>query len=74
MNAFHNPLFTVAKAIEMQREHLAQWKPRLSADCYNALFFEAQMHNATLPADATGYDVFRGQQITEFVANWKPSN
>lgn len=62
--------FTVEAGLKMQREHLAEWEQRLSAKCWNALVAEVRIQNNRKLE--TGFDVFRGQDITSFVASWRP--
>lgn len=67
-----NKNFTISKGIEVQQTDLAAWRTILSAEAYMALWNECERQNAELEecSDATGYDVFRGQHLTEFVTNF----
>lgn len=67
-----NSQFTVQHGFTQQRNELTQWKFRLSAVCFEALQDKCRKENYEIlrRLAATGHDVFRGQQLTEFVANW----
>lgn len=66
--------FTVATAIEIQQDQLRDWVPRLSGPCLLALQREIKRRNKAIHAKrgATGFDVFRGTDLHDFIANWKP--
>lgn len=75
MNHLHHtpqPL-SLKEGLDIQLEQLKQWKDRLSACCLFDLLIEANHRNTCLPPDATGYDVWRGTHITNFICNWKPN-
>lgn len=60
--------FTVEKGIEVQTEQLAKWKKILNYHTYFQLDLECMKRNAS-PELETGYDVFRGSHIDNFVHN-----
>lgn len=59
--------FTKEDALARQAKQLAAWKVKLQPWAYALLEAEAQMQNETLPNDAVGWDVWRGDAITMFV-------
>lgn len=63
------PNFTIEEGIKMQDEHLAEWKLKLKEEVYNFLFLRAKRDNGNAK---DGYDIFRGQDILNFVINYKP--
>jgi len=63
--------FTKEKGIELQAYHLQLWASKLKPDVLEALKERIQLENDNLPNDATGYDVFRGDQITNAVIDLK---
>lgn len=63
--------FPVTQGLRVQREDLTRWRSRLNADCYLDLCAEAARQNLELGAAATGYDVWRGGRLAEFVQNWR---
>lgn len=68
------PPFTFADAMKIQADNLVAWIPRLSEDCCLALCAKVNEENARLRSlpNPSPYAVFRGDHITNFVANWKP--
>ena len=58
----------------IQREQLDDWRTKLNSECYLALETRAQAHNAKLGADTSGFDVWRGTDIDQFIGNWKPQS
>lgn len=60
------------QGLEIQRLQLADWKLRLNTACYEALVAQAQLRNELLEDDASGYDVWRGCNMDEFIMNWTP--
>ncbi len=62
---------TIERGIEIQNEHLAQWKDKLIPEAYNDLELFAKEKN-NLAKD--GYQIRRGNDLTVFVCNWKPKN
>ena len=64
--------FTYQDGLKIQAQDLAEWKKKLSAECYDALRLHCQARNAhLLQADRRdGSKVFRGDNLTEFVLNW----
>jgi hypothetical protein len=67
-------MLTYHEAVQIQRAQLQQWLPRLSAQCWLDLKLECMRRNGMIVNEDDGAKVFRGSDITEFVANWKPSN
>lgn len=65
--------FTVLDGLHIQAEDLARWRKKLNAEVYTALKMEVDHKNFDLSENATGYDVFRGQSLTEFVLNFQVS-
>lgn len=61
-------LFTVEQGLEYQAEHLTEWKQQLNAKTFKLLKQHCEDMNAALGKHATGYDVFRGGLIDEFLA------
>ena len=66
--------FTLADAFAVQTEHLADLQQKLNPACFHALLKHVQADNAKLLAQKKPdpYDVYRGCQLYEFVANWRP--
>lgn len=62
--------FSVADAIEIQKEHLAQWKELLKPKVYKDLEKWATAKNHL---KKTGYDVMRGSSLDNYIANYKNS-
>ena len=63
--------FTKQKGIELQAYHLKLWAEKLKPEVLEALKQRITLENDNLPNDATGYDVFRGDQITNAVIDLK---
>ena len=63
--------FTKQKGIELQAYHLQLWTEKLKPEVLEALKQRIKLENDNLPNDATGYDVFRGDQITNAVIETK---
>ena len=65
--------FTYQDGLNVQDSDLAVWKKKLSAECYCALKARCDAENANMmPTEKVdGFRVFRGQDLTEFVLNWK---
>lgn len=62
-----------ALGLQIQHEQLLEWAPKLSAPLYLDLCKEAGRRNSTLPKDATCDDVWRGQDLNNFINNWSPA-
>lgn len=61
---------TMDQALEIQSSQLAEWMPKLSAPCYVSLVRKIDLSNfAGYPEP---YEVFRGTDMDNFIANWKP--
>lgn len=66
---YERPKFTLADALKVQSEQLADWKLKLNDECYNALELVALASNKDI---AEPFDIKRGSALDTFVANWKP--
>lgn len=64
----------VKLGLEIQASQLLEWSAKLSAELYLDLCKEARQRNAALTPEATCCDVWRGQDLNEFVCNWTPKN
>lgn len=64
-----NATFTVQDGIDIQTANLAFWRAVLNDEAYNLLKMKCEAENAALPPDATGYDVFRGQDLDNYLQN-----
>lgn len=67
---YQQPTHTFEQILKIQQEHLEDWKLKLDDACYNDLVKMTKIHNSN------GYnrplDVFRGSNMDNFIANWKP--
>lgn len=63
--------FTVEKAIELQKNTIRLWAEKLKPEVVEALKERIGFENDNLPKDANGYDVFRGDQITNAIIELK---
>lgn len=66
--------FTIEDGLKVQREHLAEWKTKLNAECYSDLLKAATAENYKLSkTDGTvcGHMMFRGSEIDTFIKNWE---
>jgi hypothetical protein len=63
--------FTKEQGFDIQKQQLDRWKPKLSNALYSDLLAFVEEDNAKLPENATGYDVCRGTEFDNFIANWK---
>ena len=61
------PAFTVKEGIAYQSHDLRQWKTVLNKTAYLRLVSHIKDKNSRLTDKDTGYDVFRGQDLLEFV-------
>jgi len=64
-----DPSFTVEKGLELQAKNLAEWKRKLKPAIYAEVKAQVERENKWLAPDATGYDVTRGQSISNIVHN-----
>lgn len=56
--------------MQIARGQLAKWKPKLSKKCFEALEEKCAME--WLQSDEERpYEIFRGDMMYEFIANWK---
>lgn len=66
---------TIAEGLAIQQEGIDCWAPKLSLECLDALLDERDRQNKNAkdcygdPWE-TGYDVWRGQDISTFIENW----
>ena len=65
--------FTVEEGLKVQAKDLARWKTRLNDECYAALAKRVD-HENRRRRHKSGYDVFRGNDLSEFVASWRPKS
>ena len=63
-----NPL-TMERAIEIQLQQLEEWRSKLNEECYFDLKEKANLSNQLVTSP---YGVFRGSDMSNFIANWKP--
>jgi hypothetical protein len=65
---------TMERGLEIQSSELAEWKPRLSDECYKDLVaFAEDMNAATRQLqEPTLYDVCRGDTLRGYICSWKP--
>lgn len=64
--------FTVEDGLAVQRADLQRWKSKLAHSAYQMVLDEAIRRNSELRDDTTGktgYDVWRGGMITEYILN-----
>lgn len=66
--------FTVEKALVLQGNHVRIWCDKLQPEAAEALKTRIKNENKALPEDATGFDVFRCDQITNAVIDLKQVN
>jgi hypothetical protein len=62
-----NQELSVAKGIEIQQQHLAEWKTVLKEDVYRELVLWAMEGNLEAK---TGYDIRRGSDLSTWVVNY----
>ena len=65
-------LFSKEEGLEIQKEQILKWGPKLSEKIFAALAAEKDRRNSLLNENSSGYDVWRGTSIDEFIANWTP--
>lgn len=65
------PQFTIQDGLDLQESHLNQWKRKLNTQTYKALANECFERNKLLSDKDTGFQVFRGQDLTTFVLNYQ---
>lgn len=63
------PEFTLIQGIAIQEEHIDRLRTVLLPDTLELVRDMAGLRNAALPAAATGFHVWRGNQIDGFVSN-----
>lgn len=69
---FCRPKFTINEGLAVQARQLEEWRTKLNAECYLALFDQVKEENLTLdPTRNDGYDVWRGNDMDTFVINWE---
>ena len=57
---------SIGVGIQLQREHLSRWASVLTADAYHKLF---RLVTASNDKATSGYDIVRGDRITEILHN-----
>lgn len=72
MPNYSRPPFALADGLKQQEIELLDWRDRLNEECYDDLVEFVKEHART-HVYQTGWDVLRGQSITEFVINWYPA-
>lgn len=60
--------FTIEQGLQVQREHLNEWKQVLKEEVYNEL--ETYCLNTNIEA-RTGSDIVRGSSLSTWVENYK---
>jgi len=68
-DTFKEKTFTKDDALNIQSEHLAEWRERLIDDCYADL---ERWTKETNDEVTDPYQIRRGNQLTTFISNWKP--
>ena len=61
--------FTVTDGFKVQNDDLARWHKVLNQDTYLKLWGEAKTRNSKLKPTANGYDVWRGGDLNQFIAD-----
>lgn len=61
---------TIGDMLEIQKEHLSQWRLRLNDTVYNALEAACLESNK---GQIEPYEIKRGQSLDTFIANWRPN-
>lgn len=59
--------------LNIQTEQLAKCHKLYNVTCYNALALKVVEENAKITLKTNAYDIFRGQQMSEFVHNYSNS-
>lgn len=72
---FGNPmmnerLFSIQDGLLCQKCDLDRWKKLLNEGIFNRLLEECQNRNALLNETSNGFDVFRGDDMLQFVINY----
>jgi hypothetical protein len=62
---------TIKEAIEIQTQHLNDWETKLKPEVFEALREFAIKDN---DKKTNGYDICRGTDLDNFIANYKPVN
>lgn len=60
-------MFTKDQGLQIQAEFLSALQTVLSKDAYAELLAHCENKNKELPESASGFDVFRGQDLISFV-------
>lgn len=63
--------FTTSEGLQVQFAHLAAWKTKLNTVTYKAVAAECETQNRLLTDKSSGFDVFRGQDLTTFIENYR---
>lgn len=61
--------FTVQDGIETQQAYLAKWKKILNTEAYTKLAARCQYENTKLGTESTGFNVFRGTDLDQYIQN-----
>ena len=64
----------LVEGLDIQHEQILEWSTKLNATCYIALCKEAAQQNMKLTEKSTGYNVWRGVDIDNFVSDWTLKN
>jgi len=67
---FKDKEFTVEQGLKIQGEQLTEWESKLHPECYKDLVAHATSTNHLAKS---GLEVCRGNSLSNFIANWKPS-
>jgi hypothetical protein len=60
--------------LRIQNSQMDEWRKKLNYRCFKSLNAKVQEANFSLGDHSTGFDVFRGTDIEQFVLNWKPQD
>jgi hypothetical protein len=69
MDDLKSKYFTKEKGLEIQRINLRHWKKILNRITYDKVLSMLVIENGKLEVNATGYDVFRGDRIGDYIHN-----
>ena len=60
--------FTIEQGLQIQRQHLSEWKQVLKEEVYNELVKYCMDTNLEA---RTGYDIKRGSELSSWIENYK---
>lgn len=63
------PTFSQADGLALQAKNMLEWKRKLNEETYQLLKDYCDRCNEHLTPDHTGYDVLRGDGLSEFIYN-----